>query len=62
MKHKNYVSEFEQFLNGYLEQHPDVGRDQLMGWRIWWERPPVSPQEMTREQASQLARASYYYD
>ena len=32
-----YVSDFEQFLNGYLEQHPEVQEDRQEGWYIWWD-------------------------
>jgi hypothetical protein len=62
MKNKQYVSEFEQFMNGYLEQHPEVERDKQLGWRIWWERAPVRPEEMARERESHLPRAAYYYN
>lgn len=46
MKHKaeqyrpfagGYVSDFERYLNGYLQQHPDVEDDQKRGWYIWWD-------------------------
>ena len=36
---QEYVSEFAQFMDGYLREHPEVRRDQMAGWRIWWERP-----------------------
>ncbi|NYE59717.1 hypothetical protein FHW58_000869 [Duganella sp. 1224] len=48
MKHNASIPEFEQCMNGYLRQHPEVERDKQPGWRIWWERPPVSPAEMAR--------------
>jgi hypothetical protein len=56
---KPYVSEFEQFMNGYLRDHPDVERDQLMGWRIWWERY-VNPREVDQERHSNLKHQSYH--
>ena len=34
-----YVSEFTRFMDNYLRQHPEVVRDQALGWHIWWERP-----------------------
>ena len=32
-----YVSEFEQFLDTYLAQHPEVEQDRKRGWNIWWD-------------------------
>jgi hypothetical protein len=61
---KPYVSEFEQFINGYMEQHPDARRDQELGWRIWWERP-VDVASLDRERHAELKPTvyhSYYYE
>lgn len=33
-----YVSEFTQFMNDFLEKHPDVAADRCKGWSIFWER------------------------
>lgn len=35
--HSGYVSEFEQFMDKHLEQHPEVVRDQRKGWYIFWD-------------------------
>jgi hypothetical protein len=60
MKHeKAYVSEYARFMDGYLRAHPEVRRDQVLGWRIWWEKP-VRPQQ--RDAGDSVARAPYYYD
>jgi hypothetical protein len=37
MMHKNYVSEFTVFMNGYLKAHPEVVEDQQRGWNIYWD-------------------------
>ncbi|HEX7987929.1 MAG TPA: DUF3460 family protein [Duganella sp.] len=61
---KEYVSEFGRFLDGYLREHPEVRRDQELGWRIWWERP-VDPRAIDRERQAELKPAayhSYYYE
>ncbi|MBP1203216.1 hypothetical protein JOD97_001230 [Duganella sp. 1411] len=61
---KEYVSEFGRFLDGYLRAHPEVRRDQELGWRIWWERP-VDPRAIDRERQAELKPAayhSYYYE
>ncbi|TFW23618.1 DUF3460 family protein [Duganella callida] len=62
MKTKRYVSEFEQFMDGFLRQHPEVGRDQQLGWRIWWERPVSMRQVDSESAANSATRRSYYYD
>lgn len=33
-----YVSEFTQFIDHYLEEHPDVVKDQHVGRLIYWEK------------------------
>ncbi len=33
----DYVSEFTQFINQYLVQHPEVVADQKVGWDIFWD-------------------------
>lgn len=37
-KHWNraYVSEFTTFINRYLDEHPEVVKDQRLGWDIYW--------------------------
>jgi hypothetical protein len=35
---EGYVSEFEQFMQGYLQQHPEVIDDQREGWNIFWDK------------------------
>lgn len=34
---QGYVSDFDQFLTDYLEQHPEVVEDRQRGWNIWWD-------------------------
>jgi hypothetical protein len=74
MKHSKYLygpgraeyeSEFTRFMNGYLHDHPDVVRDQELGWRIWWERPTTGKAHEQAWQEDLLARLpyhSYYYE
>jgi len=33
-----YVSEFEKFLNNFLEAHPEAVREQHAGWSIYWDK------------------------
>ncbi len=32
-----YVSDFEQFLNNFLDHHPNIAEDRQRGWYIWWD-------------------------
>ena len=34
---KEYVSDFEKFMNQYLKDHPEVVKEQRRGWRSFWE-------------------------
>jgi hypothetical protein len=56
-----YVSEFEQFLNGYLAGHPNVEPDQRRGWYIWWDHR-ANFDELAREHKDAVPVHSYYYD
>jgi hypothetical protein len=35
--HSGYVSEFEQYMDHFLEEHPDVVNEQRQGWNIHWD-------------------------
>ena len=34
---KPYISEFESFMNQFLESHPEVIEEQRRNWRSFWE-------------------------
>ncbi|WP_426194061.1 DUF3460 family protein [Massilia sp. DWR3-1-1] len=36
---QGYVSDFEQFLDRFMADHPNVAPGQQRGWHIWWDRP-----------------------
>ena len=35
--HSGYVSEFTQFIDKFIEEHPDVVENQRRGWYIYWD-------------------------
>ena len=37
-RESDYVSSFTQFMDMFLENHPEVVEDQRLGWRIFWDR------------------------
>ncbi len=49
---QGYISDFDQFLHGYLDQHPEVVEDRQRGWYIWWDhRLDLDELEKQRESA-----------
>jgi hypothetical protein len=34
---KPYISEFETFMNQFLQSHPEVIEEQRRNWRSFWE-------------------------
>lgn len=35
--HSGYASEFEQFMDTFLKEHPEVVQNQRKGWYIFWD-------------------------
>lgn len=35
---RGYVSEFTEFMDRYLDEHPEVARDRNVGFNIYWNR------------------------
>lgn len=59
--HSGYVSEFDLFLNAFLEEHPDVIREQRKGWKIYWDKKvDLDEQKMFEEDA--LPMPPYQHD
>jgi hypothetical protein len=32
-----YISEFEQYMEAFMDEHPEVVEDQRKGWYIFWD-------------------------
>ncbi|WP_426207866.1 DUF3460 family protein [Massilia sp. TWP1-3-3] len=56
-----YVSEFEQFLNGFLAEHPEVQEERQRGWYIWWDHR-VDLDELDKQRQDAVARKPYSYE
>ena len=56
-----YVSEFTQFMNAWLQEHPEAIQARETGIALWWDKPQ---DEVTRErqQAAKVPVKPYYYD
>jgi hypothetical protein len=59
--HAGYVSEFEQFLNGYVTEHPKVPAEQERGWYQLWDKH-VDFDELARSCKDSVPVRSYYYE
>ena len=55
-----YVSEFTDFMDHFLDDHPEVVRDQHRGWYIWWNRK-VDFRDLVRASRDTVPTAGYYY-
>ncbi|HEX8606064.1 MAG TPA: DUF3460 family protein [Pseudoduganella sp.] len=60
MKYTRYVSEFEQFLNQYKEEHPQVEVEQRRGWKIWWDHRQ-DLDAVDRQKKDSVQTKPYYY-
>lgn len=56
-----YVSDFDQFLHGYLVAHPEVVEDRQRGWYIWWDHR-VDRDELDKQREDTVAKKPYHYE
>lgn len=55
-----YTSEFTQFMNQWLEQHPEQIEERQAGRALWWDKPQdPATQQANRE--SRVAQKPYPY-
>jgi hypothetical protein len=60
MKLKRYVSEFEEFMDRYKQEHPGVEEDQWRGWKIWWDHR-LDLDAVDRARKDSVPTEPYYY-
>ncbi|WP_255990538.1 DUF3460 family protein [Chitinolyticbacter albus] len=60
-KNTRYVSEFTQFMQGYLNEHPDVARGQVEGRALLWDKAPINLDERSRSTVSNVPHKPYPY-
>ena len=56
-----YISEFDDFLHRYLEQHPEVVEDRQRGWYIWWDHR-VDLDELDKQRKNTVQEPPYHYE
>lgn len=58
---EEYRSEFTNFMDGYLREHPEVVDDQRHGWYIWWDHD-VDLAEEQKARRDSVPLPPYYYE
>jgi hypothetical protein len=59
--HSGYVSEFTQFIDQFIEQHPEVSENRRRGWYIFWDKR-VDLDELERAKKDNVRQNPYYYE
>jgi hypothetical protein len=59
-RHAGYVSEFDSFMQTYLQRRPAVEKDQQRGWYLLWDKH-VDQGQIAAEQQDNVPVKSYYY-
>ncbi|WP_432721038.1 DUF3460 family protein [Jeongeupia wiesaeckerbachi] len=60
-KNTQYVSEYTQFMQGFLKDNPEVAKGQVDGRALLWDKSPINLDERTRAAESNVAQKSYPY-
>lgn len=60
-KNTKYVSDFTQFMQGYLKDNPGVAKGQVEGRALLWDKAPISLDERARANASNVPQKPYPY-
>ncbi len=59
-KDRNYVSDFTQFINGFLDQNPEVKEQQKANRGTWWDRE-IDRDLYKRFEESRVKQKPYVY-
>ncbi len=59
--HSQYVSEFEKFMNRFLDEHPAVVKSQRDGWNIFWDHN-IDPDDLLKKYSDIVPVKAYSYD
>lgn len=58
--YSNYQSDTTQFLNEYLEQHPEEAQQRLVNRHLLWD-VELNPEEQAAFEAAKLPKKPYAY-
>jgi hypothetical protein len=58
--HSGYVSEFEQFMDKFLAEHPEAVEHQRSGWDIFWDHE-IDLNELDRAGRDKVPLKGYDY-
>ncbi|HEY8102558.1 MAG TPA: DUF3460 family protein [Burkholderiaceae bacterium] len=59
--HSGYVSEFEQFMGKFLDEHPSVVKSQRDGWNIFWDHK-IDSDDLMRGYRDTVPVRAYPYE
>ena len=59
--HGGYVSEFTNFIDDLLQQHPEIVDDQDRGFNIFWDRDDVEFEELKKAEKAAVPVKPYPY-
>jgi hypothetical protein len=60
-KNTQYVSDYTQFMQGYLGDNPEVAAGQQEGRALLWDKAPLDLEERSRAAASKVSQKPYPY-
>ena len=56
-----YVSEFTHFIDDLKEKNPQIVADQKRGRALWWDKKPLSAEEVEHRSESRVRQNGYVY-
>jgi len=59
--HPGYVSEYEQFMGKFLDEHPAVVKSQRDGWYIFWDHN-IDPDDYRNAYSDTVPVKAYPYE
>lgn len=58
--HAGYVSEFTEFMDRFMEEHPEAVKSQRTGWDIFWDHD-IDIRELDRQGRDTVPVKGYEY-
>ncbi len=56
-----YVSEITHFLEELKDRNPGIVAEQRKGRAIWWDKKPLTPEELEHVAQSRIRQNGYVY-
>ncbi len=59
---RDYVSEFTQFIDQYLQQHPEVVQEQQRGWNFGWHTENIDEVALREAEEDRVPDDTYGFN